>query len=386
MMDEIERYDRNRFLNSPVAALAEYFAAKYRCDAPKLDEGGLTVDQTEAKVDVSQFPDRLVRDRSRSLLRPGTRISLFLPFEGESDLLQYTPSTRFMNGGAAARVEGNVIVMDYLTDIPDEESLRRWKDDILSTIRQYVGWIANDTANWNRSLHSDAKQAIEARRDRLLRSQGLVASLGIPLAARDDAPKTYAVSTVVRRTPVPPPASESPFTPEPALAAEQFEQILSLTRPVGATIERDPQAFAALNEESLRSLFLATLNSHYRGTATGETFNAQGKTDILIREHDRNIFIAECKIWRGAKSFTDALDQLFGYATWRDGKLALIVFVRQKGFSEVLSQVPSLVTSHPAYRRGMHRRSESEWHCTVASESDPTRERSVAILAFHCPT
>jgi hypothetical protein len=383
--EEIERYDRARFLNSPPPALVEHFVSKYQCDAPKLDETRLSADQGEAKVDVSQFPDRHVRDRSRPLFRPGTKISLFLPFEGEEELLQYTPSTRFMNGGVRAHVDDHRIVVEFLTDTLDEPALRRWKDDILSTIRQLAGWMTADVANWNRALPGIASTAIEARRDRLLRSQGLVASLGIPLVARSDAPRTYAVSSVVRRTVPAPPAPGTPFAPEPALAAEQFEQILSLIRPVGSTIERDPAAFASLDEESLRSLFLATLNSHYRGNATGETFNAQGKTDILIRENDRNIFIAECKIWRGAKSFSQALNQLLGYATWRDGKLALLLFVRQKGFSEVVGQISMLVNEHAAYRRGLQVREESEWHCTVASEVDPARERTLAILAFYCP-
>jgi hypothetical protein len=385
MIEEIERYERNRFLNTAPEALVEYFVGKYECDAPKLDETRLSVDQTEADVDVSQLPDRHIRDRSQPFYRHGTRISLYLPFEGEAELLKYTPSTRFMSAGPLAHVDASRIVMEYLTDHPNEEALRRWKDEVLSTVRQYAGWMSTDVANWNLSLATDAKRAIEERRNRLLRSQGLVASLGIPLVARDDAPRTYAVSSVVKKTAFPPPASTAPFAPEAALALEQFEQILSLIRPVGSTIERDPAAFASLNEESLRSLFLATLNSHYRGNATGETFNAQGKTDILIRENDRNIFIAECKIWRGAKSFADALDQLLGYTTWRDGKLALLLFVRQKGFSEIVKQISALVQKHAAYRRGLQARSETEWHCTVASEADPTRERTLAILTFHIP-
>src|SRR2546422_154662 len=92
----------------------------------------------------------------------------------------------------------------------------------------------------------------------------------------------------------PPPASTVPFVPEPALDDAQYERILSLIRPMGRTIERDPSAFVDLDEEALRSVFLATLNSHFEGRATGETFNASGKTDILIREKDRNSFIAEC--------------------------------------------------------------------------------------------
>lgn len=41
-----------------------------------------------------------------------------------------------------------------------------------------------------------------------------------------------------------------------------------------------------------------------------ETFNSSGKTDILIRVENRNIFIAECKFWRGPKSFGEAIEQL----------------------------------------------------------------------------
>ena len=41
-----------------------------------------------------------------------------------------------------------------------------------------------------------------------------------------------------------------------------------------------------------------------------------GKTDILIRVEDRNVFIGECKLYEGPRSVTDTLDQIFGYATW----------------------------------------------------------------------
>jgi hypothetical protein len=40
---------------------------------------------------------------------------------------------------------------------------------------------------------------------------------------------------------------------------------------------------------------LVQLNGQYEGQATGETFNFQGKTDILIRVDGQNIFVAECK-------------------------------------------------------------------------------------------
>jgi hypothetical protein len=70
----------------------------------------------------------------------------------------------------------------------------------------------------------------------------------------------------------------------------------------------------------------AELNGVFKGQATGETFNFQGKTDILIRVDEKNVFIAECKFWKGEKVFIGTIDQLLSYLSWRDTKAAVIVF------------------------------------------------------------
>jgi hypothetical protein len=77
-------------------------------------------------------------------------------------------------------------------------------------------------------------------------------------------------------------------------------------------------SFATLDEESIRNHILLQLNGHYDGAATGETFNSNGKTDILIRMEDIHIFIRLCKFWHGPKAFEEAIDQLPSYLTWRD--------------------------------------------------------------------
>jgi hypothetical protein len=94
-----------------------------------------------------------------------------------------------------------------------------------------------------------------------------------------------------------PPASETPFEPEPVLSDADYEHILQVVQNMAQVRERSPSAFAAMDEEPLRSHFLVQLNGHYEGQATGETFNYQGKTDILIRSEGRNIVVAECKYW-----------------------------------------------------------------------------------------
>jgi len=102
-------------------------------------------------------------------------------------------------------------------------------------------------------------------------------------------------------------------------------------------MERSPRTFSRLHEEEIRDFFLIILNSHYEGQATGETFS--GKTDILIRSEGRNVFIAECKIWKGSKSLTSAIDQILEYSNWRDTKTAVLLFNKSGKLSRILEKV-----------------------------------------------
>lgn len=63
-------------------------------------------------------------------------------------------------------------------------------------------------------------------------------------------------------------------------------------------MELSPHAFLEMDEEALRSHFLVQLNGVYEGAATGETFNFQGKTDILIRKDGKNVFAANANSGR----------------------------------------------------------------------------------------
>ena len=92
-----------------------------------------------------------------------------------------------------------------------------------------------------------------------------------------------------------------------------YEDILEIIQEMSLTMERNRNTFYKFKETMLRDQFLVALNSHFQGKASGETFNSTGKTDILIRHENQNIFIAECKVWGGKSTFLNAIDQLIGY-------------------------------------------------------------------------
>lgn len=90
---------------------------------------------------------------------------------------------------------------------------------------------------------------------------------------------------------------------EPTLVGEFWAHIIGLVSAMARGMERSPGNYASWNEEQLRDALLVLLNAHYEGQATGETFNASGKTDIIVRVEDCNVFVGECKWWAGPAAF-----------------------------------------------------------------------------------
>jgi hypothetical protein len=154
-------------------------------------------------------------------------------------------------------------------------------------------------------------------------------------------------------------------------------------------IECSPKVLSLLDEETLRTLFLVQLNAQYERRATGETFNFRGKTDILIQAedsgHSGHAFIAECKFWYGAQAFSDAIDQLIGYITWRDTKTAIIVFNRNKNFSKVLATVRETAMQHPNFEREERSPRPTEYRFVFHRKDDPDRQFKLAVLVFDVP-
>ena len=91
---------------------------------------------------------------------------------------------------------------------------------------------------------------------------------------------------------------------------EDYEHILSVLSNMVTVMERSPDAFKSMKEEDLRWQFLVQLNGQCEGRATGETFNAGGKTDILIREEGK-YFHRRVQVLDGAKG----VDASIGPAT-----------------------------------------------------------------------
>jgi hypothetical protein len=386
MREEIEKLDGNRLLNSAVADLAAYFVDKFKVEPITLLKEDWYADTKEVQVDVRHDPMRWIQDKSRPALVAGERTEVRIPFTGEAELF-YSQSNMMSTNPPRATIQGNELVLRY--DMPSDapRDVRPLADQALRDIDQYIGWQRPMIDGHNTGLKVLAERAIEDRRARLLAQSQRATTLGIPVKRRDDAPHTYAIPTVRRKAaPTLPPATSAQFEPEPTWAMEQYDQALRIMQDMALVMERSPGAFRSMNEEALRQHFLVQLNAQFEGKATGETFNMSGKTDILLREGDRNVFIAECKFWKGPKAFAEAVDQLLGYATWRDGKTVILVFNRGIDTSTVLSGIDATVKAHPSFKRPDSFKHESGFRYVLRSKGDANRELSMTVLVFHVPT
>lgn len=166
---------------------------------------------------------------------------------------------------------------------------------------------------------------------------------------------------------------------------DNYNHILSVIQNMAHVMERSPSAFKEMGEEDLRQHFLVQLNGQFEGAATGETFNVNGKTDILLRANGRNVFIAECKFWKGPKHYRETIDQLLGYTAWRDTKTAILVFNRGTAMSTVLDGIRNETSLHKNFKRQFDWKHESGYRYFFHHNGDTNREFMLTVLVFDVP-
>ncbi|MDE0075916.1 MAG: hypothetical protein OXO50_00260 [Caldilineaceae bacterium] len=385
MANEVGSLSEARVLNTSPEILCDYFVEKYKVEPLVIDESGIQVDYGDTQIDVSRRVEYAVFGRSGPTHVTGTRITFFVPFTGDPELFKYRPST-FSLSHLQGVVRGNELEFVYDRTSQEAPNIGSEFKRELQSVQKHLSRIADQVEQFNSTIRPKVSQQIGARREKLLQDRGIIEGLGFPLRRRSGVPATYASPEVKRRVvPQLPPASTTPYRPEPTLAMDEYEHILSVISNMVMVMERSPSAFRTMGEEDLRQHFLMQLNGQYEGQATGETFNYEGKTDILIRAEGKNLFIAECKFWTGPAGLSAALDQLLAYTSWRDTKAALLVFNRETTMSTVLRRIPQAVRGHANYKADLDYDSESGFRYVFSHRDDPDRELTVTVLVFDVP-
>jgi hypothetical protein len=390
MDEEIARAPEDHLLHVDEDEWVSALVERYRIEPPTLLRDKWWMDKpAEVQIDVRyDGAMRAILDYSRPALVNGFQVVVHVPFTGEADVFKFTPNTRNYNPPIAdVRRDEVQIVVEYPADAPKD--VKAHAESVLGSIETYLGWARSDADAFNATLEQRARSAIQARRKRVVEAYERLHDTGIPMHRPDESPKTYIADVLVRRpSPSIPPASATSksIALEPVLSDAVFEHILGVLRGAAEAMERSPKTYAGMGEEDRRQVLLAALNTHYRGQTTAEAFNVTGKTDILVRHQEgRNLFIGECKLWEGVKGFAATVDQLFGYTGWRDTKLAVIMFVREKDLTSVVEKGRGALGAHPQFVAWADAASETELRATMGWPGDERRHADLNVFFVHTP-
>lgn len=387
-VEEINSLENEYVLKASETELEAHYIEKVTFQSIKISQGDFYIeDQRGTKIDVSHDFNR-GGFGGEHIEVPGTELVIAIPYEGDAGLLRLRASTFSLSGYPEITVREDAILFSkrFADDAVDSARLKNDIEREVNSLASAAQHVANDVERHNREAVPKIRDAIKHKRDRAQAAVSAISDLGIPMKRREEPPSFTVPARRRRATPSLPEVQKEKYEPEPVLAEEEYDHILSVLRSMSLVIERSPQSFASLDEEAIRTHFLIQLNGHYEGSATGETFNASGKTDILIRAGDRNVFIAECKFWRGPKGFSDAVDQLLGYLTWRDSKSALLIFNKTKDASAVREKMHSVMEDRPEHRKTLSHDETGDSRYVFVKESDPGREIIITVQLFDFPT
>lgn len=262
------------------------------------------------------------------------------------------------------------------------------KEDNIKNIMKQLDHVNQEVEQFNAQVESRVRQAIQERKQQIEKQTGVLGALGVPIRKSSNTPSTFAIPAPQIRKKIEvmkPAVHDTGFIPEPTLEVSTFMEILRLINDVGKQFERLPSIYKGKEEEHLRDHILMILEPNFTGSATGETFNKSGKTDILLRHESNNVFIAECKFWKGAKSFGDAVSQLLGYLTWRDSKAAVVVFVQNTNFIQVLETARDEIKRHPNYLKFVRDEDEAWSIHHFHLNGDRNRIVNLAVMLYHLP-
>lgn len=382
---DINSQPDNYILNVNKIEYVEYLVSKYTIQPIELHRDQLSASTYEAQIPAERHPHSYWVDSGESYSRDV--IKYHLPFTGDPQLLRVRASTYSLSAPRIT-VEDNCICFEIINFNLTSESIKQESEQIINSLASQNQYLTNDLNNFNRSIESIASQAFDARKQQLLKKSGLMAALGVPIRKTPDTPATFSIPakrTKVIPTKTKPEVTEKGYTPEPTLDDSIYQQILKIVHDVGKQFERLPSTYAGKEEEHLRDHMLLILEPNFEGSATGETFNKSGKTDILLRHEGKNVFIAELKFWRGKKVYLNTISQLLSYLTWRDSKSAVVVFVKNKEFSSILETVKEATLEHENCLGFVSEQEEGWFHYRFHINNDKNREVKMSVMLFHLP-
>jgi len=383
--NEINSQSDNYILNINIDDYTAHLTQKYSLDIPEFHFDNVSVDSVEKDIPGDRFPRwEFTIDDTRRTFRKEVFI-YHIPYTGNIDLLQLLPN---LMTHTKIDERQRCVLIEIINFYNNPERIKSEYNQEVEYLNGNYQNIRNNCSAFNNRLESFIKDSIENRKQQILKKNSLLSSLGVPIRKREDIAETFSIPNprLKEKIIVKPIVHDNNFKPEPALDDSNFLKILKIINDVGKNFERLPSTYKGKREEDIRDHILLVLDPNFElGSAGGETFNKTGKTDILLRYDSSVVFVGECKYWKGEKMFLKTIDQLLGYLTWRNSKVAVINFVQNNEFSDVLEKVKTSIKTHTNYLKELKANDETWFNYKFHLNGDRNREIDLAVISFHLP-
>lgn len=348
IFDKIEESETNTIINSNMEQLIEFYTQDYILPQIKIDENKKPIVEDETSSSSNQMQ-----------LKVG--IPLILE-EGVDTVVGLRSSTQLM--GIHFSLEDGYIVSKVYPY--NNQNVSSYIENKIEELKKVILYKNQDIPSLNSRLKGEVKQKLIQMRAKLISNKtaldGLAEKLSVEIIKKSEGNiiPDLAIKEKVKVL-MPEPKKRI----EPEIQNETVNKVVEVIRNHCRQFEVTPKGFSKLEEEELRDVILANLNSHYEPIATGETFVKKGKTDIHLKLNIAGgILSAECKFWSGQKKYKETIDQHFKYLTWSQDYAIQITFSKNKGFSNVIAEAIEAATNHKTYVSNSFRKIDDGYFIT----------------------
>lgn len=379
---EIEGKGKEYILGVDEEEFKAFLIDYYSLEPLNIDYNSETVD--EPTVSKEWVEDRFYREKYQTEVFSFT---IRYKFTGSSILFRVQPSTWTMTSAEIyVNNQNSTVSFSFKLSKKDPEEFKRTKSDFQRRAFTNLENTNQVATSWMQSLPGIVNSLFQQQKNKYLQENDFFTAINVKV--NKDTTSVFTAPTIKKKViPQPVISKHKEFSSEPMMAKEMYDDILKVIYDLGKSMEKKPSTYKDKDEEGIRDQFLLVLETRYDSTtATGETFNRGGKTDIILKyaKDSSNLFVAECKFWQGTSEFHKAISQLFDrYLTWRDSKTALILFVTNKDFTSVIDTIKKETPNHPYFLKSTGTRGETSFSFHFHLPQDKDKIVFLEIIAFH---
>lgn len=339
---DLDDMDENVFFNKTIEQIkTEYFVEHSYKDLP-----------------IIKFDSPYLKEEP-DIGRESTRFNIYIPLDGDMSSLNYRPTSQYLRCHryyAVIDKNENAICLPVSirnTDSFDIDNLiENTINDRRKNIEIQYHFLESDITKYNSKLKNFIEREVNKLYDKIKLKIELKEksrkSKYLKIVPKETSPIKIVEKKIETNKEVN--IVETSIKKEKITVLEEksYLQIIDTLNELSIYAQRLPKSYIKLDEEDIRDQIVNALNLKLKtATATGETFNVKGKTDIIIIDNKIIYFIAECKIWKGSSLFNEAIEQLLSYVSEDIFYTSLIIFNKNKG--EIIDSVIKVLKGHHNY-------------------------------------